>query len=126
MPQVPLTPANTSPAPMKPDRRRNHGETATPRMTPSRRARRGLRAGLARGRSDQDEAAAHARRHGLGAAARLELGEDRGDVELDRVLRDAEARGDALVPEAVGDQSEDLGLARREGLAGNRERLARA
>ena len=60
---------------------------------------------------------------GPGAAPGLELLEDRGHVELHRVARDAESRGDRLVPEPVGHHPEDLDLARRERtvLRGRRE-----
>ena len=43
---------------------------------------------------DHDEAAPHPDRHGLGAAARAELGQDRRHVELRRVSGDAELSGD--------------------------------
>src|SRR5262249_16274252 len=65
--------------------------------TPDPRGRKGQPKG-----SDHDEPAADADGHRLGAAARLELGEDLGDVEPDRAPRDAEPRGDDLVPEALG------------------------
>ena len=46
--------------------------------------------------------------------AEVELQEDRVDVALDRALRDPEARGDRAVAAALGDQGEDLELARRQ------------
>src|SRR5947209_7146605 len=48
----------------------------------------------------------------LGARARAELPEERFDVELDGVQRDAETPRDRLVGEALADGAEDLELAR--------------
>ena len=50
----------------------------------------------------------------LGRLGDVELGEDPGDVLLDRVLGDHERLGDAAVGPALGHQLEHLALARRE------------
>ena len=50
----------------------------------------------------------------LGAGGHAELGEDARDVLLDRVRRDDEHLGDALVRAPLGHQLEHLALARRE------------
>ena len=44
---------------------------------------------------------------GFGAAGDLELGQDAGDVVLDRLLGQAELAGDLAVGAALGDQGED-------------------
>src|SRR5436305_8080121 len=49
----------------------------------------------------------------LGAGVGLQLREDVPDVALDRLLRDEEPLGDIAVREAVGQQLQDLALARR-------------
>ena len=46
------------------------------------------------------------------AASRLELRQQVADVRLDRLLREEEALANLAVHEAVGDEPEDLGLAR--------------
>jgi len=51
---------------------------------------------------------------GLGAVLHPELREQVLDVELDRVVRQAEAFGDLRVGEAARDQSPHLALSRRE------------
>src|SRR5882762_3597994 len=70
--------------------------------------------------SDHDQPLPHADGDRLGSASGIELREDRGDVKLDGVLRDAEPRGDDLVAEPLGDHAEYLDLAGREGLTGDR------
>src|SRR5262245_11120127 len=52
----------------------------------------------------------------LTPALHSQLAEDGVDVELGGVLADAEALGDALVGEALGEELEDFELARGQGL----------
>src|SRR3954469_23410015 len=51
---------------------------------------------------------------GLGAVGDADALEDAGEVGLDRLLGDAEAAGDLLVRQALGQQAEHLLLARRQ------------
>src|SRR5205807_852203 len=50
----------------------------------------------------------------LGTARGIELAQQRLDMKLDGVLRDAELARDGLVAEPVADRGEDLDLARRQ------------
>jgi hypothetical protein len=52
---------------------------------------------------------------GFGAGAGAELGQERTDVELGGVFADAELAGDATIGQALGQQLEDLALARGQG-----------
>src|SRR5580700_4502249 len=52
--------------------------------------------------------------HRLRPAARVELLEEPAGVGLDRVLADEEAGGDLAIAEALGDEDQDLELARRD------------
>src|SRR5258708_10198372 len=54
--------------------------------------------------------------HRARAVAHAELGEDAGDVVLDRALRRAQGVGDLLVAIAAGHQAYDLHLALRQAL----------
>src|SRR4051794_28928384 len=72
-------------------------------------------------RLQQDESGARGERDRLGAARGAELAAQRRDVELRRVLANAQAPGDAFVGQSLGDQLQDLQLAWRERLG----RLAR-
>jgi hypothetical protein len=51
--------------------------------------------------------------YGVGSAARLKLRQEVANVRLDRFLREEETLADLPVDEAVGDELEDLDLARR-------------
>jgi len=63
---------------------------------------------------------------GMGARARLELGEQVADVRLDGLLGEKQPLADLPVDEAVGDELEDLDLARgRLLLGGSSGRLQR-
>ena len=53
--------------------------------------------------------------HGLVAVAGVELGEDVAHVALDRVQADAKRVRDLLVQSALGDEAQDLLLARGQG-----------
>src|SRR4029453_15845642 len=61
-----------------------------------------------RWRSERDQPAAHGHRHGLGAAGRAGLAENRGHVEFHGVRRDVEATGDRPVAEPLGEHRQDL------------------
>ena len=50
---------------------------------------------------------------GLRAVGDADLREDAGQVRLDRLLADLEPARDQLVGQALGDEREDLALARR-------------
>ena len=63
---------------------------------------------------------------GLDAVAQVELLEDVGDVGLDRRVADEQPLGDLGVREALGDQAEDLELARGQLVDRLRRRRARA
>ena len=52
---------------------------------------------------------------GLGAVFGLELGQDVGDVVLDRALADDQAVGDVFVRRALGQQQQHFALAVGEG-----------
>ena len=52
--------------------------------------------------------------HGLGARARVELGQDGGDMMLDGLRRGREPLGDLGVAQSFGQQQQDLELARGE------------
>ena len=64
--------------------------------------------------SELDQSAPQPLRHRLRPAARVELGEHRFQVELDRMGRDPEAPGDLLVARSLADRGQDLHLARRQ------------
>ena len=51
--------------------------------------------------------------YGVGSAARLKLRQQMADVRLDGLLREEEPLADLAVDESVGDELEDLDLARR-------------
>ena len=51
--------------------------------------------------------------YGVGSAARLKLRQQMADVRLDGLLREEEPLADLAVDETVGDELEDLDLARR-------------
>src|SRR5712692_68418 len=72
-------------------------------------------------RSDHDEPLTDPNGNRFGAASGVELGENGSDVELDGVLRNTEARRDDLVAEPLGNYAEDLDLAWRERLVGDRD-----
>src|SRR4029453_13068723 len=59
-----------------------------------------------------DDRLAESDRNGMGAGVGLELGEDVPHVALHRLLADEESGGDIGVRHAVGEQLEDLALAR--------------
>src|SRR5688500_19545461 len=69
-------------------------------------------------RSGLDEAAADRVARELDAVAHAELLEDVGPVRLDRLLADREQLGDLAVRVALGDELDDLLLARRERILG--------
>src|SRR5687768_7469535 len=56
--------------------------------------------------------------HRAGAVADAHLGEDAGDVVLDRAFADAEGAGDLAVAVAAGHEAEHFGLALGEAVAG--------
>jgi len=60
---------------------------------------RGEKSGL-----DHDQAMADAEGDGLGAAGRAQLAHDRGDVELDGVLGNLQARSDLFIAETCRDE----------------------
>ena len=64
--------------------------------------------------SNHQESRPQADAHGLQPPGRPEFAEQRGDVELGSVDRDAEAAGDELVRGARGEESQHLAFARRE------------
>ena len=72
-----------------------------------------------------DESTPACDRRGLGAARGVELAEDVGDVDRDGLGADEQLLADLAVGAAVGDQREDLGLARGERV-GRRPRRAPA
>ena len=63
---------------------------------------------------DGDEAAADRATHRVRAIGRAELADDRGDVELDRLIADAKRKGDRLVRQTLGQTFEHVLLARRQ------------
>ena len=63
--------------------------------------------------SDQPEPAGDGRR--LAPVVHPQLAEDVGDVELDRARADVEAVCDLAVAPALGEEAQDLPLARRQG-----------
>src|SRR6266480_6267787 len=102
------------------DERNPNSPPATPLSRPSW-ARVGLhepagRAGDAdhgclRSQSERDQPATDAKRHGLGSATRSQLLENRGDVKLHSVSRNAQAVRDHLIADAFRHHLEDLQLA---------------
>src|SRR5690606_10606444 len=75
------------------------------------RSRKAARGRLLRSRPVSDQLEFEGLQHGPGAVAYAQLGEDVGDVVLDRPLRHSERVGDFLVGKAAGHQPQDLGLA---------------
>jgi DNA invertase Pin-like site-specific DNA recombinase len=63
---------------------------------------------------DGEQAGAQGQRHGFRSAAGAELRQDGRHVKLHGVARDGQARGDEPVVRPLGDQLEDLALARRQ------------
>src|SRR5882762_9042830 len=63
---------------------------------------------------EREEARANAPGDRLGAGARAQLREDRGQVVFHRVSGEIELRRDFLVPQALRDQPQHVQLARRE------------
>ena len=80
------------------------GQVSVPARTPSR---------LLQG----DESAADGQSYGAGAGVSAQLAADRCDVELHRLVADAETQRDALVGEALREQLEHFDLARRQGFS---------
>ena len=64
----------------------------------------------------RDQAAPQSAADSFGAIGDTELAADRGDMELDCLIADAEACRDALVRQALGQQLEHVVLARRQRL----------
>src|SRR6266480_7817836 len=67
--------------------------------------------GCLRSQSERDQPATDAKRHGLGSATRPQLLENRGDVKLHRVRRNAQAVREHLITDALRHHLEDLQLA---------------
>src|SRR6188508_2929720 len=71
-------------------------------------------------RATRDEALADGQTSRLGAAGHAKLGEDAADVDMHGALADEEPRRDLAVGAPLGDDRQDLLLARAEAIGGGR------